>query len=133
MKQKSSPSKLGLRQPRHFSEAVKEQVVADIEQGKSSVTQASRELAVSRSTLYNWIYRYSRYLQKNQVLIVEEQSQTYRTKALEQRIQQLEAALGRKQLEVDFLQKLIELANTTYDTDLKKPSESRPRMVPPPP
>jgi hypothetical protein len=65
-------------------------------------------------------------LGNNKVLIVEEKSEAYRTKQLEQRIKELEAALGRKQLEMDLLNKIIELANEEYGTDLKKNLPNRP-------
>ena len=87
--------------------------------------EASRELQVSEQSIYNWLGRYSRYLVKNKTLIVEEKSEAYRSKQLEQRIKELEAALGRKQLEMDLLNKVIELANEEYGTDLKKNSLSR--------
>jgi len=112
--------KTTLRQRITFSDQVKKQTVSDIEKGKCSVSQAQRELQVSPQTIYNWIYRYSRYLHKNKVLIVEEKSEAYRSKELENKIKDLEAALGRKQLEVEILNKIIDLAGDEYKTDLKK-------------
>lgn len=112
--------KESLKQRRLFSETVKKQVVQDIERGKSTVQEASRELAVSHQSIYKWIYRYSLYLKKNKTLVVEEKSEAYRSKELEKRIQELEAALGRKQMEMDLLNKVIDLANEEYQTDLKK-------------
>ena len=53
-------------------------------------------------------------------MVVEDKSEVYRSKELERRLQELEAALGRKQMEIDFLNKIIDLANTEYQTDLKK-------------
>jgi len=110
----------GLRVRRIFSESIRKQTVKDIEDGRCTVLEASRELQVSDKSIYIWLGRYSRYLGKNKVLIVEEKSEAYRTKQLEQRIKELEAALGRKQLEMDLLNKIIELANEEYRTDLKK-------------
>ena len=109
-----------LRQHRVFSKEVKKQIVRDIEKGKCTVLEASRELMVSDQSIYNWIYRYSLYLQKNKVLVVENKSEVYRSKKLEQRILELEAALGRKQMEIDLLEKVIDLASESYHTDLKK-------------
>jgi transposase-like protein len=109
-----------LRPRRVFDISIRKQVVKDIEQGKCSVLQASREVGVSYGTVYKWIYKYSRYLKKEKVLIVEEKSNSYRTRELEKRIKELEAALGRKSLEVDFLEEIINLANAELDTDLKK-------------
>ena len=47
-------------------------------------------------------------------------SEQYRTKELEKKIAELEAAVGRKQLEIDFLNKLIEIADRDMGTDIKK-------------
>jgi len=51
---------------------------------------------------------------------VEDKSEEYQTKQMLIRVQELEAALGRKQMELDLLNKVIDLANTEYKTDLKK-------------
>ena len=85
-KRKSS-KKTGLRVHRIFSEDIRKQTVKDIELGRCTVLEASRELQVSEQSIYNW--------------------------------------LGRKQLEMDLLNKVIELANEEYGTDLKKNSLSR--------
>ena len=100
-----------LRQRRLFSETVKKQVVQDIERGKCTVLEASREFLVSDVSIYRWIHRYSLYLKKNKALVVENKSEVYRSKELAKRIQELEAALGRKQMEIDLLDKVIDLAN----------------------
>lgn len=109
-----------LRQPRAFSESIRKSVVRDIENGKCSVVQASKELGVSSQSIYRWIYRFSRHLIKNRVMVVEDKSEAYRSQDLEKRIKELEAALGRKQIEVELLNQIIELANEEYKTDLKK-------------
>ena len=119
MKATSKP-KSSLKPRRVFSEAVKKQIVRDIEKGKASALQASRELDASLATIYRWIYRYSRYLEKNQIMVVEDKSEAYRTKELEKQLKEAQAALGRKQMEIDFLNKLIEFANEEFKTDLKK-------------
>ena len=119
MKSKAKISKT-FRQQRVFSEEIKKQVVRDIERGKCSVTQAKEELGVSEQSIYNWIKHYSRYLHSNKRLVVEDKSEAYRTRELEKRIHELEAALGRKQMEIDLLSKVIELADEEYQTDLKK-------------
>lgn len=117
---KKATKKTHLVQRRVFSQEFKKRVVKEIESGQYTVLQASREFDVSFQTVYRWLYRYSRYLQKNKVLVVEEQSEQRKRLELEQQIKDLEAALGRKQMEVDFLNKLIELAGQEYNTDLKK-------------
>jgi len=113
-------SKRKTRQRRIFSIEIKKQTVRDIEKGRCTISAASRELNVSDKSIYNWIEKYSGYSQKNQVLIVENKSESYRSKELEKQVKDLEAALGRKQLEIDFLNKLIEQAGEEFKTDLKK-------------
>ena len=75
--------KRSIRQVRIFSQKVKEDTVKDIERGKCTVIEASRELQVLPQTIYNWIYKYSLYLSKNKVLIVEDKSEVSKTKELE--------------------------------------------------
>lgn len=122
--------KAALRQLKYFSLAVKRQTVKDIETGKCTVLEASRELSVSQQAIYTWIYKFSGYLQKNKILIVADKSEGYKTKELEMRLREAEAALGRKQMEIDILNKLIELAGAELKIDLKKVSQALRRMVP---
>lgn len=115
-----------LRQRRVFSEAIRRSTVRDIELGKCTVFQATQELSVCRNTIYRWIYRFSRHLVKNRVMVVEDKSEAYRSQDLEKRIKELEAAVGRKQMEIDLLSKIIDLANEEYKTDLKKNLSKKP-------
>ena len=55
---KSQPKK-SFRQVKHFSEAIKRQTVKDIEHGKCSELEASKELLVSQTAIYKWVYNYS--------------------------------------------------------------------------
>lgn len=112
--------KTGLKQVRLFSEPVKRQVVQDVEAGKATVRNASRELGVAEQTIYRWLNKYSRHLQSSKRIVIEMESEAYKSKELEKRIQELEAALGRKQLEIDFLNKMIEIGKEELGIDLKK-------------
>jgi transposase len=112
--------KKSLIQHRIFSEDIRKQVVRDIEKGKCTVIEASRELQVSSQSVYNWLSRYSLNLQRQRVIVVENKSEAYRTKELQQRIKELEAALGRKQMEIDLLNKVLEEASKEQQVDLKK-------------
>lgn len=122
----SNQSKVELRPRRVFSVQIRIQTVKDIEDGKCSVLQASRELSVSYQTVYRWIYTYSRYLSKNKVMVVEDESEAYRTQELLKEKQNLLAELGRKQLEIDVLKKMIELAEAEFGVDLKKNLDTKP-------
>ena len=117
---KKHEKKSSLLQHRTFSEAIRKQTVKDIESGKCSVLEASRELSVTAGAIYKWVHLYSRYLLKNKRMVIEDKSEAYRSKELEKRLHDIEAAIGRKQMEIDFLNKIIDLANEEYKTDLKK-------------
>lgn len=120
LKSSKSNEKTRFRQVKQFSEVVKKQTVKDIEQGKCTVLEASRELSVSLQSVYVWVYKYSSYLQKNKTMVVQDASESYKTKVLEIKLREAEAALGRKQMELDILNKLIELAGEELKIDLKK-------------
>jgi transposase len=116
------------RQKRVFSEELKRKIVKDIEEGKVSVLEASREYLVSQVSIYKWLDRYSKFLKKGAKLVVELSSEGYRSKELEKKVKDLEATLGRKQMEVEFLNKLIELASSDFGIDIKKKSFTIPSI-----
>lgn len=111
-------------QRRVFSEALKKKIVSDYEQGKASVAQISREYEISKVTVYRWLDQYSVYSKQGAKLIVELKSESYKSKELERKVKELEAALGRKQLEVEFLNKLIEVVGKDMGVDIKKKGSS---------
>lgn len=58
-------------------------------------------------------------------MVVEDQSESYRTKELDLESRSWKLHL-RKSIENDFLKKIIELANEEFGTDLKKNLETKP-------
>jgi transposase-like protein len=112
--------KLSLKPRRIFSDALKKKVIKDIERGKVSVGGVSREYQVSEQAVYKWLKKFSTYLHPSTTLVMEMDSEQYRSKELEKKVAALEAALGRKQMEVDYLNKLIEIAEKDLGLDLKK-------------
>jgi transposase len=112
--------KVSLKPRRIFSDKLKKKIVRDIEQGKVNVTGACREYEVSNRSIYCWLKKFSTHLHPSTTLVMQMDSEQYRSKELENRVTELEAALGRKQMEIDYLNKLIEIANEDLGTDLKK-------------
>ena len=119
-------SKLSLRQARIISEPLKKKAVKDIESGKISVTAVSRDYQVCIQSVYNWLNKYSRHLQSSRRIVIEMESETNKSKELQKRIKDLEAALGRKQLEIDYLNKMIEIGSEETGVDLKKKFGTQP-------
>lgn len=85
-----------------------------------TVVEISELFHIDRSMLYRWIYQYSNYQRKNTVIVEMKDSASQKLKDYQKRIADLERALGQKQLNIDYLEKLIEIANGTYSIDIKK-------------
>lgn len=117
-------SKKYLRQCRTFSPTLRKDIVRLIESGKLSVTGATREYQVSATSIYRWIHRYSTYNKKGAVLVVDKDSQTEKLNQLQQKIAELEQAVGHKQMQIDYYKKFIDLASEEVGQDLKKKYDS---------
>ena len=109
---------------RIYSEDFKRKLVNDFEKGLMSVYQIERQYGISNRLIYNWIYKYSTYNNKNVTVVEIKDSQTNRVKQLEDKVKELERSVGQKQIMIDYLEKLIELAKETYSIDLKKNSNT---------
>ena len=117
-------SKKYLRQRRTFSPTLRKEVVGFIESGKLNVSAAAREYDVTRNTIYRWIHRYSTYNKKGNVLVVDKDSQAEKLKQMQQKIAELEQAVGHKQMQIDYYKKFIDLASEEVGEDLKKKYDS---------
>ena len=111
---------------RIFSEALKKKIVKDIQSGKVSVSAVCREYEVSNCSVYKWLKKFSTNYQSQKTIIVQMKSEQYKSKELAQKVKELEAIIGRKQMELDYLNKLIELAGEELKVDLKKSFNGKP-------
>jgi transposase-like protein len=108
------------QQKRYFSEEFKKKKVRELEKNISSVSDICKTYSVSRTSVYRWIYKYSAMAKKHKKQVVEAKSDTQKIKALEERIKELERIVGQKQLLLEFKDKMIEIAEATYNVDIKK-------------
>ena len=107
-------------QNRYFSDEFKKKKVREFENNLTSVADICRTYSVSRTSVYKWIYKYSIMAKKQVKQVVEAKSDTKKIKALENRIKELERVVGQKQLLIEFKDKMIEIAESTYGVDIKK-------------
>jgi transposase len=105
---------------RNFSEEFKKRKIRELERNITSVSDISKTYSVSRSSVYKWIYKYSAMAKKQVKQVVEAKSDTQKIRALEERIKELERIVGQKQLLLEFKDKMIEIAEATYNVDIKK-------------
>lgn len=115
-----------IRSKRVFSEEFKKAVVRDYESGKFSVLELSVLHNVVYSVIYRWIYRYSVYQKLNIKVVEMSESSTKKVRDLQKRISELERIVGQKQLNIDFLEKMIELAKDELGIDIKKNFDTPP-------
>lgn len=109
-----------IKQRRTFSESFKREKVHEIETGITRVCELCKEYEVSSTAIYKWIHKYSKNMKKATKTVVESKSDTRKLQELKQRVAELERMVGQKQIEVDFMSKMIELAEEEYQVDIKK-------------
>lgn len=113
-----------LQVKRLFSEDFKKSVISDYESGKFSVRELASLYAVHSTLIYRWIYRYSTYQKRNIKVVEMSESSSQKVKELQKRIAELERIVGQKQLNIDYLEKMIELAKEELGIDIKKNSDT---------
>jgi transposase len=116
--------KVTITPKRIFSEEFKKVRVKDYESGKFTVKELGRLFNIQEAVIYRWIYKYSVYNKKSIKVVEMNESSTKKLKELELRIKQLEQVVGQKQLKIDYLEKMIDLAKEELNIDIKKNSDT---------
>jgi transposase len=114
------------RQRRNFSTEFKIRKVREIEQKITTISEMSRIYQVRTNSIYKWLDKFGAKDKKPERTIVESLSDTRRIAELEQRIAELERTVGQKQMQLEFKDKMIELAEATYGVDIKKKCSTPP-------
>jgi transposase len=114
------------RRLRTFSVELKQKLVREIEQKKSTLAQVSRQYEVRENNVLKWIKKYGMNQKTNIRTIVELESDTAKMLAMQKKIAELEQMVGQKQIEIEFQNKMIELAEQEYKIDIKKKLKTKP-------
>jgi transposase-like protein len=112
--------KVILKKRRIFNESFKRARVKEYETGQLTVLEISRLYGINLQTVYLWIYKYSVYNKKSLKIVEEKDSSTRRVKQLQERVKELEQIIGKKQIRIDYLEKMIEIAKEELGIDIKK-------------
>lgn len=107
-------------QIRHFSEEFKKEKVKYIEDKITTVSELSREYNVSGTSIYKWIKKYSDKYKKAERVVIEKESESHKRLKLLAKVAELERMIGQKQMEVEYLNKVIELGSEITGVDIKK-------------
>lgn len=109
-----------LRKQRRYSPEFKKQVVKEFESGKLSVPQLSKLHGMSTTSIYRWIYKFSNFNESGFRIIEMAKSSTTKLQEMEQRIKKLEQIVGQKQIMIDYLETMIQVAQDELGYDIKK-------------
>ena len=113
-----------IKKRRTYSEEFKKLIVKEFESGKFSVLDLGRLHQIKKSVIYRWIYKYSPLNDQGQRIVEMTKSSTQKLKELEKKIKDLEQIVGQKQIKIDYLEKMIDIAKDELDIDIKKNSDT---------
>ncbi len=105
---------------RYFSTDFKKKRVQELEKNMNTISDICQTYKVSRTSVYRWIYKFSNMANKQVRQVVESKSDTKKIQFMESRIKELERIVGQKQILIEFQDKMIEIAEQTYQIDIKK-------------
>jgi transposase len=118
--------KITLKSGRVFSEDFKKTCIKEYETGQFTVLELSKLYQIQPVIIYRWIHKYSTY-NKRRIKVVEmADSSKQKVKELQKRVADLERIVGQKQLNIDFLEKMIEIAKDHFGIDIKKNFDTPP-------
>ncbi len=109
-----------IRKRRCYSEDFKKGIVASFEKGAFSIPQLVKLYGIGSTCIYRWVYKYSRFNEKGCRIVEMEDSSQNKLKELAKRVKELEQMVGQKQIAIEYLEKMIELAKTDLNIDIKK-------------
>jgi transposase len=105
---------------RIFSEDFKREKVQRIIQKTLTIKQCCELYDVATTTVYTWLYKYSTEYGKGTKMVVQLESEATRTLALQGRVAELERVVGQKQIELDYLHRMLALLSEELGYDVKK-------------
>jgi transposase len=115
-----------IRKQRAYSIEFKKSIVSLFEKGEYSVIQIEKLYGISNPTIYSWIYKYSNNNEKGIRIVEMKDSNQNKLKELQIRLKELEQIVGQKQIKIDYLEKMIDIAKQELDIDIKKNYSSVP-------
>lgn len=93
-----------------YTDDFKQELVSAYETGTYSVLQLEKLYGVHNVSIYKWIHKFSTFNEKGFRVIEMKDSSIDKLKQLEQKIKELEQIVGQKQIKIDYLEKMIDIA-----------------------
>jgi transposase len=105
---------------RYFSEAFKNEKVDEILSKKTTIKELSFLYEIKPTVIYRWLHKYSKAKLSGIKIHYEMETEEQKTLFYKDKVAELERIVGIKQIEIDFLNKLIEIASSELNVDIKK-------------
>lgn len=112
-------SSFKLNERRYFSEAFKKEKVDQILSKRTTIKELSVIYEIKPWVIYRWLHKYSKKFSGIKIHY-EMETEAQKTLFYKDKVAELERIIGIKQLEIDFLNKLIEIASSELSVDIKK-------------
>ena len=109
-----------LHERRHYSEAFKKAKAEEILSKKITIKELSCLYEINPRILYKWLHKYSKVKLSGVKIHYEMETEEQKTLFYKDKVAELERIVGKKQIEIDFLNKLIEIASSELNVDIKK-------------
>ena len=109
-----------IKKNRKYSEEFKKELVTLFESGQYSVLELEKLYSVSSTVIYRWIYKFSTFNKKGVRVVEMKDSNLKKLKELEEKVRMLEQTVGQKQIKIDYLEKVIDIAEEELKIDIKK-------------
>ncbi|MER2599107.1 MAG: transposase [Caldilineales bacterium] len=109
-------------QIKRYSQALKQQVVREHEEGASIYALKQKYGIGGHNTIKRWVQQYGRAGYRSEVVMIQTEADQLEVKAMKQRIVELEQALASSTLEVRMLRSVVEVAEKSLGIDFKKTS-----------
>jgi len=103
-----------------YSISFKQKIVREVEEGLELGAARRRYGIKGGSTIQGWIRKFGKDHLLNKIVRIEMKGEKDRVRELEKEVRKLKEALADAYMSKECAEKIIELANKEYQTDLKK-------------
>ena len=110
---------------RRYSQAFKQQVVREYEAGASIYQLLEKYGIGAHKTAERWVKQFGRSGYRSEKIVIQSPEDQVEFKAMKKRIEELEKALASAVLDNQMLKATLEVAEETFDIDLKKRSAKK--------
>ena len=110
---------------RRYSQAFKQQVVREYETGASIYQLLEKYGIGAHKTVERWVKQLGRSGYRSEKIVIQSREDQVAFKAMKSRIEELEKALASAVLDNRMLRATLEVAEETFDIDLKKHSAKK--------